>query len=81
MWILLACGSGNACGVCVLVCCVYVCEGVGTSLERVCPCAVCALCTCGSVWGLWCAPLGAAWVRVNAKCAGNACVGACLERM
>lgn len=30
-----ACGSGNACVVCVLVRSVYVCEGVGTGPERV----------------------------------------------
>lgn len=35
LWILSACGSGNACVVCVLVRFVYVCEGVGTGPERV----------------------------------------------
>lgn len=40
LWILPACGSGNACVVCVLVRSVYVCDGVRTGPERVCPCAV-----------------------------------------
>lgn len=71
----------SECVVCVHVRSMYVCEGVGTGPERVCPCAVCAVGTCGSVWGWWCASPGAVWVRVNAQCAGNAWVGACLERM
>ena len=79
LWILPAWGAEDVCAMCVLVRSVYVCEGVGTGPDRVCPRAVCAMCTC--VWGRRCAPPGAAWVSVNAECAGNACVGACLERM
>lgn len=52
LWILPACGSGNACVVCMLVRSVYVCEGVGTGPERVCPCAVCARCVRVGVSGV-----------------------------
>lgn len=45
LWIPPECGSGNACVACVLLRSVYMCEGVGTGPERVCPCAV-------YVWGV-----------------------------
>lgn len=40
LWIPPECGSGNPCVACVLLRSVYMCEGVGTGPERVCPCAV-----------------------------------------
>lgn len=79
-WIPPECRPGNACVMCVLVRSVYVWRrgnGSGTCVRVRRVRGV-------YVWeclGVWCAPPGAVWVRVNAKCAGNACVGACLERM